>query len=145
MPEWTLQLDAAGVNAALGQAFAGADKVNDIRELEPGRILVKQDYAPGMLRPGGVIAGPVFMSLADRAAYLLVFAHVGPELMAVTSNLNINFLRGTKPGPIYVEGRLLALGRRNVVCDVRMWTESPDRLAAQATVTYARAREPAAA
>jgi acyl-coenzyme A thioesterase PaaI-like protein len=44
-----------------------------------------------------------------------------------------------------VDCRLLALGRRNVVCEVLIWTESPERIAAQATVTYARAREPAAA
>ena len=32
---------------------------------------------------------------------------------------------------------LLRLGRRLAVCDSRIWTESPDRLAAQANVTYA--------
>ena len=33
--------------------------------------------------------------------------------------------------------KLLPLGRRLAVCDIRIWTESPDRLAAQANVTYA--------
>jgi acyl-coenzyme A thioesterase PaaI-like protein len=37
---------------------------------------------------------------------------------------------------------MLRLGRRNAVCDVRLWTEGPPlledrRLAAQAVVTYA--------
>ena len=32
---------------------------------------------------------------------------------------------------------LWRLGRRLAVCDVRIWTESEDRLAAQANVTYA--------
>jgi acyl-coenzyme A thioesterase PaaI-like protein len=32
---------------------------------------------------------------------------------------------------------MLRLGRRIAVCDVRLWTEGPDRLAAQAVVTYA--------
>jgi len=35
--------------------------------------------------------------------------------------------------------RFLSLGRRLAVCDVHLWTETPERLAAQATVTYARA------
>jgi acyl-coenzyme A thioesterase PaaI-like protein len=26
---------------------------------------------------------------------------------------------------------------RSAVCDIRLWTEAPDRLAAQATMTYA--------
>jgi uncharacterized protein (TIGR00369 family) len=92
-----------------------------------------------MLRPGGTIAGPTLMSLADTAGYVIVMAHVGAELMAMTSTLTINFLRAAKPGEIHAEAELLSLGRRNAVCDVRIWTDDPNRLAAQATVTYARA------
>lgn len=100
---------------------------------------IAQAFNPGMLRPGGLISGPTLMSLADTAAYVLVMAHVGPELMAVTSSLTMNFLRGAQPGEIQADAELLSLGRRNAVCGVRIWTESPDRLAAHATVTYARA------
>ena len=94
-------------------------------------------YRPDMLRPGGVIAGPTLMSLADTAAYALVLAHIGDQLMAVTSQLNMSFLRGARPGDLQAEAELLRLGRRLAVCDVRIWTESADRLAAQANVTYA--------
>ena len=55
----------------------------------------------------------------------------------VTVQQVMNFLRGAKPGDIHAEAQMLRLGRRNAVCDVRLWTESPERLAAQATVTYA--------
>jgi uncharacterized protein (TIGR00369 family) len=94
-------------------------------------------YRQGLLRPGGVISGPALMSLADTAAYALVLAHVGDQLMAVTSQLSMNFLRGAQPGDLYAEAEMLRLGRRNAVCDVRLWTEGPERLAAQANVTYA--------
>jgi uncharacterized protein (TIGR00369 family) len=77
------------------------------------------------------------MSLADTAAYALVLAHVGDQLMAVTSQLNMSFLRGAAPGDLHAEAQLLRLGRRTAVCDVRLWTEGPNRLAAQANVTYA--------
>jgi uncharacterized protein (TIGR00369 family) len=139
MADWTIKLSAEEINAVLGAAFLGAAALNLVREVEPGRVLIVRDFSEDMLRPGGLVSGPTLMSLADTAAYALIFAHVGPELMAVTSSLNIHFLRGAKPGPIHAEGRLLTLGRRNVVCDVRLWTESPDRLAAHAVVTYARA------
>jgi len=56
--------------------------------------------------------------------------------MAVTSSLVMNFLRGAAVGDIWADAHLLRLGRRNAVCDVRIWTESEDRPAAQATVTY---------
>jgi len=142
MARWTPILSADEVNAVLGGAFADAEFLGLVREVGPGRVRIVRAFDPAMLRPGGLISGPTLMSLADTAAYALIIAHVGAELMAVTSALTINFLRGAKPGDIQVEGQLLNLGRRNVVCDVRIWTESEEQLAAQATVTYARASTP---
>jgi len=132
-------LDAEGVNVLLRRAFPGAkpDAFPAVLEVAPGRVKVMSPYREGLLRPGGVISGPTLMSLADTAAYALVLAHVGDQLMAVTSSLVMNFLRGAKPGDLYAEAQMLRLGRRNAVCDVRLWTEGPDRLAAQANVTYA--------
>ena len=139
MPQYTPLLDVDAVNALFDGAFPDTEGAGMVREIGPGRVRVVRAFHPSMLRPGGLVSGPTLMSLADTAAYALIIAHVGAELMAVTSALNINFLRGAKPGDIQVEAALLSLGRRNVVCDVRIWTESEERLAAQATVTYARA------
>lgn len=132
-------LDAEGVNALLRRAFPDAQPAAfpQVLEVAPGRVKVMAPYREGLLRPGGVISGPTLMSLADTAAYALVLAHVGDQLMAVTSSLLMNFLRGARPGDLYAEAEMLRLGRRNAVCDVRLWTEGPDRLAAQANVTYA--------
>jgi uncharacterized protein (TIGR00369 family) len=133
------KLDADAVNALLHRAFPDAQPAAfpTVTEVSPGRVKVVAPYRDGLLRPGGVISGPTLMSLADTAAYALVLAHVGDQLMAVTSQLNISFLRGAAPGDIHAEAELLRLGRRMAVCDVRLWTQSPDRLAAQANVTYA--------
>ena len=132
------KLDADGVNALLRRAFPGAaEAFPPVTEVAPGRVRIVAPYREGLLRPGGVISGPVLMSLADTAAYALVLAHVGEQLMAVTSQLNISFLRGAQPGDLHAEAELLRLGRRLAICDVRLWTEGPDRLAAQANVTYA--------
>jgi uncharacterized protein (TIGR00369 family) len=132
-------LDADGVNALLRRAFPGANQAAtmDVTSVEPGRIHMVAPYREGLLRPGGVISGPTLMSMADSAAYALVLSHIGDQLMAVTSQLNIGFLRGAQPGDIHADAELLRLGRRLAVMDVRIWTESPDRLAAQANVTYA--------
>jgi len=132
-------LDADGVNTLLRRAFPGLGESGAIRvtKVGPGRLHMTAPYRDGMLRPGGVISGPNLMQLADSAAYALVLAHVGDQLMAVTSQLNISFLRGAQPGDLQAEAELLRLGRRLAICDIRIWTESPDRLAAQANVTYA--------
>lgn len=139
MASLTLVLDPAGVQAVLQRAFPGAaaDSFPRVLELAPGRIHMLAPYREGILRPGGVISGPNLMALADNAAYALILAHIGEQLMAVTSTLTMNFLRGAQPGDIHVEGELLRLGRRIAVCDMRLWTEAADRLAAQASVTYA--------
>ena len=139
MAELTPVLDAAGVNALLRKAFPDAVPAAfpTVLEVAPGRVKVMAAYRDGLLRPGGVISGPTLMSLSDTAAYALVLAHIGDQLMAVTSTLTINFLRGAAPGDLYAEAEMLRLGRRNAVCDVRLWTESRERLAAQAVVTYA--------
>jgi uncharacterized protein (TIGR00369 family) len=143
MTSLTPIVDADALNAFLKAAFPGAsDDFPKVVSIAPGRVSMVQDWSERMLRPGGVLSGPTLMSLSDTAAYAVVLAHIGLKPMAVTSGLNMTFLRGAKPGRLNAEAALLKLGRRLAVCDIRLWTESPDRLAAQATVTYALPDEP---
>jgi len=134
-----LKLNVDQLNAFLGRAFdvEDQDMVARVVEVRPGYARVTRRFHPSTLRPGGVIAGPTLMALADHAAYVQVLAHIGEVPMAVTTSLTMHFLRGAKPGELVAEARLLRLGRRIATMDVRLWTESPDRLAAQATVAYA--------
>ena len=131
--------DAAALNAFLVRAFPGGDEADRAKVIlvEPGRVRVVRPYDPRSLRPGGVISGPTMMALADMAVYALVLAHIGEVPMAVTTSLTMHFLRPAKPGDLVAEASLLKLGRRIATADVRLWTESPDRLAAHATVAYA--------
>ena len=55
------------------------------------------------LRPGGTISGPTLMWLVDLSFYLLLMGRLGPVAHAVTTNLNINFMR--KPEPADLLGR----------------------------------------
>ena len=89
------------------------------------------------LRPGGLISRPTQMGFADRAAYALVLAHIGPVAMAVTSALNYLFLRPCRPGPLFADAHMLRLGKRLAVMDVRIWTDDPAKPVGQANVTYA--------
>lgn len=139
MAELVPVLDADGVNAILRDAFPGAAEPVVVRciEVAPGRVRTLLPYREGLLRTGGVISGPTLMAVADSTGYALTLSHLGDKLMAVTSQLNIAFLRAATPGDIHAEGQMLRLGRRLAVMDVRIWIEGPDRLAAQASVTYA--------
>src|SRR5579872_3145979 len=67
-----------------------------IEEARHGGARVRQVHRDAFVRPGGTISGPTMMALADFAMYVAVLASIGPVPLAVTTNLNINFLR--RPG-----------------------------------------------
>jgi uncharacterized protein (TIGR00369 family) len=88
------------------------------------------------LRPGGTVSGPTLMALADCAIWLAVLAEIGPVALAVTTSLNINFLRKPEPGELIAEARLLKLGRRLAVGEVGIYASNAPDPVAHATVTY---------
>jgi uncharacterized protein (TIGR00369 family) len=77
-----------------------------------GGCRVRQAFREISVRPGGTISGPTMMALADFAMYVAVLAAIGPVPLAVTINLNINFLRKPAPRDLVAEARLLKLGKR---------------------------------
>jgi len=100
-------------------------------------IRVRQKTLDSHLRPGGTISGPTLMAMVDCGFYLLLLARLGPVAMAVTTNLNINFMRKPEPGDLVGEGRLLKLGKTLAVGDFTIWNAGQDDPVAHATVTYA--------
>jgi uncharacterized protein (TIGR00369 family) len=124
------------LNDFLAEAF-DAERPYRVEQVEQGRVTVTMDAATALLRPGNTVAGPVLMTLADAAAYAAVLAHIGRVALAVTSNLDINFLRKTERAQVTAVAELLKLGRRLAIVDVRMRSDTEADLIAQATVTYA--------
>ena len=120
------------------EAFPGQDRsFHDFIELRPGFMRLKHAAGAAMLRPGGIVSGPTQMAFADRAAYAVILAHIGIVPMAVTSNLNMSFLRGLENRDFFADAQIIKLGRRLATIDVRIWQDEPDNIAAQSTVTYA--------
>ena len=99
--------------------------------------LLRQRYSDRMLRPGGTVSGPTLMALADFAMYVVLLSAIGPIGLAVTTNLNINFLRKGQPGQdVLAAARLLKLGKRLAVGEVNLLSgASPDPIA-HVTSTY---------
>jgi uncharacterized protein (TIGR00369 family) len=93
-------------------------------------------YHDRHLRPGGTISGPSLMALADTAMYVAVLAMIGPVALAVTTSLNINFLRRPAQSDVIAQVRLLKLGKRLAVGDVTMYTDGDPEPVAHASVTY---------
>ncbi len=107
-----------------------------IEEVEARLLRIRLLYHSRHLRPGGTISGPAMMTLADTAMYFAVLSMIGPVALAVTTNLNINFLRKPAPADVIAECRLLKLGARLAVGDVLMFSDGESEPVAQATVTY---------
>jgi uncharacterized protein (TIGR00369 family) len=107
-----------------------------IEQVWHGGGRVRQAYQAQSIRPGGTISGPTMMALADFTMYVGILASIGPVPLAVTTNLNINFLR--KPGTrdLIAECRLLKLGRRLAVGEVSIRSDGQEDPVAHVTSTY---------
>lgn len=111
-------------------------KVFEVVGVGPGTVVMRLAPNERHLRPGGTISGPTMFALADVAAYCAVLAHIGPVALAVTTNLNINFLRRPEPGPLSCTCRILKLGKRLAVVEASIFGEDEEDLVAHATATY---------
>jgi acyl-coenzyme A thioesterase PaaI-like protein len=76
------------------------------------------------------------MTIADTAMYYLVLGMIGPVALALTTNLNINFLRAPKLADVIAETEMLKLGKRLAVGQVTIYSDGSDDPVAHATVTY---------
>lgn len=107
-----------------------------VESLGDGSARVRCPFRDDFLRPGGTISGPVMMAMADYAMYAAVLTRIGMVELAVTTNLNINFLRRPRPGDVLAEATLLKLGQRLAVGEIALHIDGEDDLVAHVTATY---------
>ncbi|MEM7701051.1 MAG: PaaI family thioesterase [Pseudomonadota bacterium] len=131
-------LSATQLTEFFAEAFPGHEQDPDqFVSIKPGYIRMRQRPQTAQLRPGGIVSGPTQMALADRIAYAVILAHIGIVPMAVTSNLNMSFLRAVRAETFYADAWLIKLGRRLATVDVKLWQDDESVVLAQSTVTYA--------
>ena len=108
-----------------------------VERVAPGLVDVVMETDERHIRAGGTISGPTIFSLADMGGYACVLSHIGREALAVTTHLNLNFMRKAPPGPMLARYRILKLGKRLMVFDSQITSIGSDDLVAHATGTYA--------
>ena len=123
-----LDSDFPQINAA-GRSFV-------VEAVGPMTCRMRMLYHARHLRPGGTISGPAMFALADVALYLAILAQIGPVALAVTTSLNINFLRKPGNADLIAECRLMKLGKRLAVGEVTLLSEGQSEAVAHATGTY---------
>ncbi len=88
------------------------------------------------LRPGDTVSGPTLMALADVAMYAALLGEIGLVPLAVTTSLNINFLRKPAQQDVIGEAKLLKVGRRLAVGEVTLFSDGDAEPVAHVTCTY---------
>ncbi len=107
-----------------------------LERVEYGQIRVRREFHEDHLRPGGTVSGPTMMELADFAMYVAVFSAIGPQPLAVTTNLSINFLRKPAAADLLAETKLLKAGKRLIVGEVTLFSDGMADPVAHVTATY---------
>lgn len=107
-----------------------------VERLVGGEARVRLPIDQAHLRPGGTVSGPAMMGLADYTMYAVVLSRIGRQKMAVTTNLNANFLRRPSPKDLIAEGRLLKLGRRLAYGEITIFSQGEDEPVCHVTSTY---------
>ncbi|MFW6024276.1 MAG: PaaI family thioesterase [Dichotomicrobium sp.] len=133
-------MTVAEIDAFLDREFAEIRRAAPTLKVETvGHAFarLRLGYDPQSLRPGGTISGPAMFTLADVAMYVAVLTSIGPAALAVTTNLNINFLRRPPPGDLLGEAHLLKLGKSLAYGEIHLRADGQQECVAHAVGTYA--------
>lgn len=130
--------DIEATNAFLRENFTGQDSDRPrVTEMREGFAAIELVTGQSHQRPGNMVSGPTQMALADTVAYICVFTQLGITPMAVTSSLNMSFLRPCVGPTVRAEATMVKLGRTLAVTDVRIFGVNMREPSAISTVTYA--------
>lgn len=132
-----MTLNAQEIEQSLKQWMPMAQDIDlKVEEVRHGFARIRIPFQDKHLRPGGTISGPVMMTAADTAMYVAILGSLGEMAMAVTSNLNINFLKRPEQKDLLAEATILKLGKRIAFCEVGLRCEGSDELVAHVTGSY---------
>ena len=123
----------------ISEFLAAAFPQNKCVVVEVGSACATVRHSIGVdeLRPGGTVAGPVLMAVADVALYVAILGEIGIVPLTVTTSLNVNFLRKpTADRDIVGVCKLIKLGKTLAVGEVSLYSEGIPEIVAHAVGTY---------
>lgn len=109
----------------------------EVIDIQPQTSTVRYSVSDSQLRPGGTISGPTIMTIADFGLYVAILGEIGLVGLAVTTNININFL--CKPDgqrDLIAKSRLIKVGKALIVGEVWVYSEGMEEPVAHVTGTY---------
>jgi uncharacterized protein (TIGR00369 family) len=128
-------MTAAAIEDFLDDVFP--QRIGTIEGVDHRRATMSLAVEDEHLRPGASVSGPTLMGLADVCLYVAILAEIGPEPMAVTSDLHCRFLRRARGDrDLIANARLVKLGRRLAVGEVQVFSAGDEEPVALVTATY---------
>jgi uncharacterized protein (TIGR00369 family) len=75
----------------------------------------------------GWLQGGLLVALADEAMAIAVYSQLAEGEGIATISESTSFIKGTRDGIIWAEGRVIRKGRRVAFCEGEVWTGADKR------------------
>ncbi len=116
------KLSRADLDAILAEDTPFADQHGfTVESLSEGAARCRLPFSDQSIRPGGTIAGPSMFALADFALWVAVMTRVGPQPLAVTTDMTIHFMAKPERGDLIGDARVIKTGKRLCVGEVSVF------------------------
>jgi acyl-coenzyme A thioesterase PaaI-like protein len=106
--------------------------------IEDDSCTLRIPFRPVLERPGGIIAGPVYMVAADVSMWLAIKARYGDE-SSLTSSMVTHFVSTGRCSDVLCRARIVQAGRRLIFGVAECSSGDNGALLSYHTVTYSRA------
>lgn len=113
------------------------DRIGFRKTDDDGTAIWELPVAPHVVNTSGGLQGGLVATLVDVAAGTAALGVRPPGTGAVTSDLNIRYLRAVTDGVARAHARIVHAGRRSTVVEVEVRVSPGEQLAAIATVNFA--------
>ncbi|MGB7624214.1 MAG: PaaI family thioesterase [Terriglobia bacterium] len=107
-----------------------------LRSFSSGTCTLLVPFMKSMERPGGIVAGAIFMTAADVAMWLAIMTQLGSDAVSVTSEMTTAFLNPAREENVCCTASLLKLGKSRIYGVAECKNEA-GRLLTHHTLTYA--------
>jgi uncharacterized protein (TIGR00369 family) len=84
----------------------------EVDAVEEGEIRLRFPFRADYLGPGGIVSGPLLLSFADTAIYAAAQMDLPAGQIALTTTINVSFLRAAQAADVITLSRVLRRGKR---------------------------------
>lgn len=108
-----------------------------LQSFRSGECTLITPFQEDLERPGGIVAGSIYMTAADVAMWLAIMTLLGKGTLTVTAELKTAFLNSAKREDVICTANILKMGK-NLIYGVAECSNMAGKLLTHHTITYIR-------